>query len=61
MANVLDGFATLGNCLQLEDIANPNVIPETIVETLLADLTCPEAVQQEGHDAIFRVALHSIV
>jgi hypothetical protein len=61
VADMLDGFATLGNRLKLDDIANPNVTPETLVDALLADLPCPEAVQQADHDATYRVALHSVV
>lgn len=61
VAGILDGFATLCDQLKLSDIANPNVTPETIVDNLLAYLPCPETVRQAGQDAIYRVALHSVV
>jgi hypothetical protein len=58
---ILDGFAPLAELLPLESIANPNVAPETIVESLLAKLPCPDVVQRTGDDAVYRVALHSVV
>ena len=61
VADILGGFATLGDLLQLDDIANPNITPEVVVEKLLPDLPCPDVVQQAGHDAVYRVALHSVV
>ncbi|ETX06723.1 MAG: hypothetical protein ETSY2_15430 [Candidatus Entotheonella gemina] len=57
----MGGFDTLSDRLQLDDIANPNTTPEAIVESLLDGLPCPESVRRAKHDAIFRVALHSIV
>src|SRR5439155_12013431 len=38
VANILEDFATLSDRLQLEDIANPNVTPESVVEAVLT--TC---------------------
>jgi NACHT domain len=61
VADVLEGFVKLQVLLKLDAIANPNETPEKIVETLMADMPCPVGVQQVGHDAIYRVALHSIV
>lgn len=61
VADVLGGFAKLQDLLKLDAIANPNEMPEKIVETLMADMPCPKAVQQAGHDAVYRVALHSVV
>lgn len=61
VADILIGFATLNDHLKLDDISRTNVAPETIVEILLPDLPCPEKVQQEGSDAVYRVALHSVV
>jgi len=61
VADILKGFARLGELITLENIANPNVTPEEVVEGVLPELPCPEAVQQAEHDAIYRVALHSII
>lgn len=58
---LLEGFALLGDRLKLSDIANPNVSPEARVEALLVEMPCPEVVRQAGHDAAYRVALHSVV
>ncbi len=41
VAAVLEGFAILGELLELDDIANPNVTPEVVVEKLLSDLPSP--------------------
>jgi hypothetical protein len=61
VAKILEGFVPLGDLLELKDISNANVTPEAVVERLLADLTCPDTVLQSRQDAIFRVALHSVV
>ncbi len=61
VTDLLDSFARLRELLKLDDIANPNVTPETVVDGLLADLRWPEAMRQAGHDAVYRVALHSVV
>ena len=61
VADVLGGFAALGDLLKLDDIANPNVTPEAVVDGLMPDLPCPETVRGTGHDAVYRVGLHSIV
>jgi len=60
-AAILHGFATLPGRLKLDDVANPHVAPEAIVETLLVDMPCPETIQQANHRATYRVALHSIM
>lgn len=61
VTDLLRGFAGLGTLLELNDIANPNVTPEAVVEKLLADLPCPETVHRVGHGAVYRIALHSVV
>jgi len=61
VASILAAFARLQDKLTLDDIANPNVTPEGVVDRLLADLPCPTMVRQAGHDAVYRVALHSVV
>jgi hypothetical protein len=58
---VLNGFARLRDLLKLADVANPNVTPEAVVEALLPQLPCPEAVRQADHEAVYRVALHSVI
>lgn len=61
VANILNGFAGLSSRIQLEDIANPNVAPEELADDLLADSPCPQEVQETKQDAVYRVALHSVV
>ena len=60
-ADLLHGFAALADLLKLDDIANPNVTPESKVDELLKHLPVPEPVLQNRHDTIYRVALHSVV
>ncbi len=60
-ADVLSGFAGLPALLKLEDIANPNVAPESVVETLLVKLPPPKTVSRAKQAAVYRVALHSII
>ena len=45
----------------LDDVSNPNITPESIVEDLLPELPLPEAVKRTEQEAVYRVALHSIV
>ena len=61
VSRILGGLATLGDNLNLEEIANPNLSPEAIADRLLKELPCPESVRSVGHDAIYLVALHSVV
>jgi len=61
VTNLLEGFAELRELLKLDAIANPNETPEKIVDALMADMPCPDAMLQVGHDAVYRVALHSVV
>lgn len=59
VAPMLQSFGNLTNLLKLDDIANPNVTPEAIVNDLLAKLPCP--LPQADYAAIYRVALHLVV
>lgn len=61
VADVLDGFVTVPDLLKLDGISNPNVTPESVVENLLPELPPPEVVRQANIEAVYRVALHSIV
>jgi hypothetical protein len=58
---VLNGFAELRELLKLDDISNPNIVPESVVAELLPKLPPPEAVKRASQEAVYRVALHSIV
>lgn len=60
-ASLLAGFARLGELADLDQIANPNLTPEAIVENLLERLPPPDDVRAAGQEALYRVALHSIV
>lgn len=59
--NILNGFANLASLLALDRIARPNLAPESVVEELLTEMPCPHALQQSRQDAVYRVALHSVV
>jgi len=61
VAAILDNFAPLLDRLKLDDIANPNVTPEAVVEGLLAVSQRPAIARQAGDGAVSRVALHSLV
>lgn len=62
VAGILESFEPAGDTISLEDIANPNRTPEAVVEDLLRRLpACPESLRQTGQDAIYRVALHTVV
>lgn len=58
--DILRGFAAIGELLELENIANPNVTTEEIVENVLSRLPCPQTVQQT-HGAVYRLALYTVV
>ena len=60
VAGILAGFEAMGSLLQLENVSNPNVTTEEIVEDLLSRLPCPHPVQKT-HDAIYRLALYTVV
>lgn len=59
-ARLLQGLAPAVAALDLEHIAKPNISPETLVAELLQDHP-PPALIPELQQALFRVALHSIV
>ncbi len=58
---ILGSFARLADLLDPVEVANPNVTPESVVEKLLSELPCPESTRQTGGEAVYRVALHSVV
>ncbi|MEH1797505.1 NACHT domain-containing protein [Nostoc sp.] len=58
--DILRGFAAIGELLELENIANPNVTTEEIVENVLSRLPCPQTVQQT-HGPVYRLALYTVV
>lgn len=57
---ILSGFGEIENLLTLDDISNANVTTEEIVTDLLDSLSCPSHVQAT-HDAVYRLALHTVV
>ena len=59
VAEVLSAFTALPNFLKLDDIANPNVTPEEVVDDLLPQLPCPRSIHDAGRAAVYRVAMHS--
>lgn len=60
-AALLGRLAALGDLLNLEQVGNPNLTPEAMVEGLLPRLPPPEALGRSGMEAVYRVALHSVV
>ncbi|MCH8881343.1 MAG: hypothetical protein IID34_15865, partial [Planctomycetes bacterium] len=60
-ADVLGGLARLGDLLDVDEIANPNVTPEGVVAELLEHLPCPAVVETAGRAEVYRVAMHSVV
>lgn len=61
VADILNGFAELPRLLRLEEISNSNVTPESVAEELLSKLPCPNTVKDARMDAVYRVALHTMV
>lgn len=61
VADILDSFSTLGDLLELQDIANPNVTPESVATKLRADIICPDSLRVSRQDAIYRHALYSVL
>ncbi|MCH7736588.1 MAG: NACHT domain-containing protein [Chloroflexi bacterium] len=59
VASVLAGFAGIPEHLSLEDISNPNVTPEAVVEDLLPKLELPSGGRTQL-GSVSRVALHSV-
>ncbi|MBH8563708.1 NACHT domain-containing protein [Nostoc sp. CENA67] len=58
--DILRGFAVINELLELEDIANPNVTTEEVVENILSRLPCPQTVQQT-YGPVYRLALYTVV
>jgi hypothetical protein len=58
---IFGGLASLSGKIGIEDISNSNASPETLSESLLPIVPCPKVVLDSGHDAVYRVTLHSIV
>lgn len=58
---ILASFDTITGLLKLEDIANPNITPESVVEQLLERVPCPQALEDAGQGAVYRVALHTTI
>lgn len=61
VCGILRGLSVLGSRLELENIANPSVMPETVAETLLEDPSLPEEMKSLAGDVVSRLALHSVL
>ena len=51
VTDILGGLAPLADRITLNDIANPNVTPEELVDTVIPHLPFPGSVGRAGHDA----------
>lgn len=58
--NILESFSGISNFLVLENISNPNVTTEEIVENLLTQLACPHPIHQTN-ESVYRLSLHTVV
>lgn len=61
VADILESLNDLGRLTKLEEIANPNVAPETIADDITLSLTCLSEVEECGNDPLFRLAIHLVV
>ena len=60
-ADILQSCAAIPDFVKLEDIANPNVPPETLVDQLLGKLPGASELQETEQGAVYRVVLHSVL
>ncbi|HVR07589.1 MAG TPA: hypothetical protein VMW75_06030, partial [Thermoanaerobaculia bacterium] len=58
---VLAGLGPVADFLKLDDLANANLTPETMVPALLEKLHVPESVSRKDREALYRIALHSLI
>lgn len=61
VAVILDILSALGRLLKLEDVAQPGVPPETVIKKRLGALARPEGSREDGFDAVYRLALQSVL
>jgi len=61
VSHIIRGLEIPTGKIEFGHIISPYDTPETYVNKLLTGLSCPDEVRQAGHEAIYRVALHSIV
>jgi hypothetical protein len=61
VATILSSFEVMKEAIKLEDVSNPRVTPESIIEARLKNLSCPETLCQDRYEAIFGIALNSAV
>jgi len=59
VADIFTCFSALCHLMRLDDIAN--VAPESLVEELLVKMPCSAAVKTANQEAVYRVAMHSVV
>jgi hypothetical protein len=59
--SVIGGLLPLHDLLAIEDVANPNIPPEKVAAEVLPRLPCPAKVKDAGKEAVYRLALHSVV
>jgi hypothetical protein len=58
---LLEGLGELRTLIRWEDISNPNVTPEEVVEKVLPKMGCGGGSESKIQVAVFRQTLHSIV
>jgi hypothetical protein len=60
-ASILSSFEILKEAIKLENVSNPRVTPESIIEAQLKGLSCPASLCHDRYEAIFGIALNSVV
>lgn len=58
---LLNSYSNLNDLVELEQVSNPNMLPENLTDQVIKGLLCPAQIQHEQHEAIFRIALLSII
>jgi hypothetical protein len=61
VATILSSFEIIKESIKLEDVSNPRVTPESIIEARLKGLSCPASLCHDRYEAIFGIALNSVV
>ena len=61
ISEMMESLSRLKDILKIEQIANANLAPESLVTEILPKAPCPASITSSNKDALYRVALHSVV